>query len=520
MSQCLLVNYRLLVQRRWLLVGLIFFGPLLGFISRVSRADEAAQPLLSAEQLLDEETLAILELDVEAIHPRAIWDWAESHVQMSNPPPAAFVSMAEATLASLRAAGTRQVIVMISTRNLIHGGMLLIPCKESEGIHAMLSLLTQQLPERYGFRVHRREGLVVLATDVAWRRLEEQLSGNPSDARVRPENRFPGLSDARTLPHRLTISLPARHREELSALWPDKLPLPMPIPFSPRQWTQDADSISLAWQLPPEPEISLQVRASDAVSAQRLRDSLNQVIGMLPQGLDAISVEIQERTVVAHVSRERLLALVTNMPAILRGRQATVTHQLHSNQLKQIGLAMHNYHDTYQHWPPRATVTPEGKGLLSWRVHLLPYLEQQAMYNQFRLDEPWDSPANRPLGKIAIPTFTLPGDTLNPGYTRIRLPQIEGSMWQGDGPPRTMRDITDGTSNTIGAAISPPDKAVPWTQPEPWELDADDLIGSFFGDAEEALVLMLDGSVRNLHRDLGPEALRALLTHAGGELRP
>jgi hypothetical protein len=515
MSQCLLVNYRLLVQRRWLLIGLLVCGPLLGFISRVSRADEAAHPLLSAEQLLDEETLAILELDVEAIRPRAIWDWAESHVLMSNPPPAAFVSMAEATLASLRAAGTRQVIVMISTRNLIHGGMLLIPCQESEGIHAMLSLLSQQLPERYGFRVQRREGLVGLATDVAWRRLEEQLSDNPSDARVRPENRFPGLSDERILPHRVTVSLPARHREELIALWPDKLPLPMPVPFSPRQWTQDADSISLAWQLPPEPEISLQVRARDAVSAERLRDSLNQVVGMLPQGLDPISVEIQEQTVVAHVSPERLLALVTNLSAMDLGSQVTV-----SNQLKQIGLAMHNYHDTYEHWPPRATVTPEGKELLSWRVHLLPYLEQQAMYNQFRLDEPWDSPANRPLGAIVIPTFTGSGDTLPPGYTRIRLPQIEGSFWQGAGPPRTIRDVTDGVSNTIGAAIAPPDKSVPWTQPEPWELDADDLIGSFFGDAEEVLVLMLDGSVRKLHRDMGSEALRALLTHAGGERSP
>src|SRR5207249_2796575 len=67
------------------------------------------------------------------------------------------------------------------------------------------------------------------------------------------------------------------------------------------------------------------------------------------------------------------------------------------NNLKQIGLAMHNYHDTYRHFPPQALTDKNGKPLLSWRVAVLPFIEQDNLYRQFKLDEPWDSEHNRKL---------------------------------------------------------------------------------------------------------------------------
>ena len=64
------------------------------------------------------------------------------------------------------------------------------------------------------------------------------------------------------------------------------------------------------------------------------------------------------------------------------------------NNLRQIGLGMHNYHATYNRFPGPAITNDKGDRLLSWRVAILPFIEQQALYEQFHLDEPWDSDHN------------------------------------------------------------------------------------------------------------------------------
>ena len=68
-----------------------------------------------------------------------------------------------------------------------------------------------------------------------------------------------------------------------------------------------------------------------------------------------------------------------------------------TNNLKQIALAMHNYAADNNTFPPAATFDTDGKPLLSWRMLILPYLDEDSLYRQFHLDEPWDSPHNKPL---------------------------------------------------------------------------------------------------------------------------
>ena len=76
------------------------------------------------------------------------------------------------------------------------------------------------------------------------------------------------------------------------------------------------------------------------------------------------------------------------------------------NNLKQIGLAVFNYSDTYDQYPngesPNVQYDDNGKPLLSWRVHILPFIEEDALYRRFKLDEPWNSPHNLSLAE-AIP---------------------------------------------------------------------------------------------------------------------
>ncbi|MDZ7615900.1 MAG: DUF1559 domain-containing protein [Patescibacteria group bacterium] len=78
------------------------------------------------------------------------------------------------------------------------------------------------------------------------------------------------------------------------------------------------------------------------------------------------------------------------------------------NNLKQIGLALHNYHDCSGCFPPPYVADAEGKPLYSWRLLLLPYLEENPLYERWHLDEPWDSPHNRPLAEQAIGVFRCP----------------------------------------------------------------------------------------------------------------
>jgi len=94
------------------------------------------------------------------------------------------------------------------------------------------------------------------------------------------------------------------------------------------------------------------------------------------------------------------------MPAMQSARERARRAQS-ANNLKQLALAMHTYHDKHRAFPARA-ISKDGKPLLSWRVQLLPFLEQQALYEQFRLDEPWDSEHNRKLIPLMPAVFGGP----------------------------------------------------------------------------------------------------------------
>jgi hypothetical protein len=136
------------------------------------------------------------------------------------------------------------------------------------------------------------------------------------------------------------------------------------------------------------------------------------------------------------------------------------------NNLKQIGLALHNYHDTYGRFPPSAIYDKDGKALLSWRVLILPFIEQDGLYQKFKLNEPWDSAHNKKLLAKMPRVYASP---LSPE----KIMKAHKTFYQGFVGPgaffegkRGIRitDITDGTSNTI--MIVEAANPVPWSKPE------------------------------------------------------
>ncbi len=200
-------------------------------------------------------------------------------------------------------------------------------------------------------------------------------------------------------------------------------------------------------------------------------------------------------------------------------RLAASRAQSHNN-LKQIGLAFHNYADTNGgRFPPAALCDARGKPLLSWRVAILPFLEQERLYKEFHLDEPWDSEHNKPLLAKMPAVYALPGVTMKqPGLTPYQVFVGKDALFDGGRKPRLPADIPDGTSNTM-LVVEGAD-AVPWTKPADIPLDDKDprsRVGGWHGDLFD--VLLCDGSVRPLDRKkVSEETFRNAIMPADGNV--
>ena len=206
------------------------------------------------------------------------------------------------------------------------------------------------------------------------------------------------------------------------------------------------------------------------------------------------------------------------LPAVQQAREAARRSQA-KNNLKQIGLAMHNYHDTYKTFPAAANVDKKGKKLLSWRVHVLPFIDGNALYKQFHLDEPWDSDHNKQFIKQVPPVFVSPNheDLSKEGKTVFLVPTGEGTAFDGD-EGHGVRDFLDGTSNTILTVEAHRDAAVIWTKPDDVVIDFKNPIKGLKGARAGGFhALLADGSVRFISDNINLDVLKALFTRNGGE---
>ncbi len=189
-----------------------------------------------------------------------------------------------------------------------------------------------------------------------------------------------------------------------------------------------------------------------------------------------------------------------------------------SNNLKMIALGMHIYHDSMGRLPPQDGKTgPEAKGGLSWRVHILPFIEQEALYKQFNLDEPWDSEHNKKLIPKMPIVYASPLVSDPAGQTRYKVfSGRDAVVFPGSKIP--LVGITDGTSNTI--LIAGGGAPVTWTKPDDIEFTGPTLPSVLALPGHSGCnVALADGSVRwvDLSR-LTPDKLKALITRDGGEV--
>ncbi|MGL4944061.1 MAG: DUF1559 domain-containing protein [Thermoguttaceae bacterium] len=215
-----------------------------------------------------------------------------------------------------------------------------------------------------------------------------------------------------------------------------------------------------------------------------------------------------------------LIALL--LPAVQAAREAARRMQC-SNNLKQLTLALHNYHDQYGAVPPLYTVDAVGEPLHSWRVLLLPYLEHSALYESIHLDEPWDSEYNKQFHSQMPRTFGCPSMLQNLGEDQCCCySSIAGDVFvPADSPvyPMTFGAISDGLSNTLAFVEVAP---FCWMAPGN-DVTRDELLQGInvgrVGSRHNGgcNMSMCDGSVRFISNSVDKETLRAISTRNDGK---
>jgi prepilin-type processing-associated H-X9-DG protein len=220
------------------------------------------------------------------------------------------------------------------------------------------------------------------------------------------------------------------------------------------------------------------------------------------------------------------LGVALLLPAVQAAREAARRMQC-SNNLKQIGLAMHTYYDVRQSLPPAYTVDKDGKPLHSWRVLILPYMEQTALYERIRLNEPWDSPYNSQFHDVMIPTFQCPSNSFVAPGANCCYTVVLGEHTAFPGAkPIGFAEVTDGLSNTI--LVAERLKPICWMDPTS-ELVLEEILDLECGINEDfeylgsyhtggINVVFGDGSVQFISETIDLETLKSMFIRDDGRV--
>jgi hypothetical protein len=194
------------------------------------------------------------------------------------------------------------------------------------------------------------------------------------------------------------------------------------------------------------------------------------------------------------------------------------------NNLRQIVIALQNYHDVYGSFPPAYVADKSGRPMHSWRVLVLPFLEQKPLYDQYRFDEPWDGPNNAKLASQFVRIYGCPSDPHAQSDTHTSYVAVvgPGTAWPGEKAIQ-LGDIKDGTSSTL-LVVEVHNAGIHWMEPRDLHLGQMPLainpprgqgISSEHPSGVQAA--FADGRVQFLLNTTPPDTLRGLLTIDGGE---
>jgi prepilin-type processing-associated H-X9-DG protein len=205
-----------------------------------------------------------------------------------------------------------------------------------------------------------------------------------------------------------------------------------------------------------------------------------------------------------------LVALL--LPAVQTAREAE-RRAYCLNNLKQIGLATQSYHDANGHFPPAYTIDKDGQPLQSWRVLLLPFLEESGLYRQINIEEAWNSLDNRAVANNMPSIYRCPSDGGgNLSETSYVVVGGSGTAFEGS-RSSSLKDLRDPSRTVL--VIELPGSEIGWTEPRDLDVGTWDFR---LASAERCNhlgvvnILFADGHVQSLDLSTDPQSLRQLFT--------
>ena len=206
------------------------------------------------------------------------------------------------------------------------------------------------------------------------------------------------------------------------------------------------------------------------------------------------------------------------IPVVRRDVRPAAWRAQCSNNLRQIGLALHNYHDDHGTFPPAFTVDADGKRLHSWRTLILPYVDQVTLYETIDLTKPWDDPVNVEALESIPQTYRCPSADLQDGKTTYLALVGEECVFPFE-QARSIPEITDRLIRTAMVVDVGSENAVHWMSPiDEDETFFDELVhdppGPHFPVSQ---LLLADGSTVTISSENPTEKIRGLATVAGND---
>lgn len=209
-----------------------------------------------------------------------------------------------------------------------------------------------------------------------------------------------------------------------------------------------------------------------------------------------------------------LVALL--LPAVSAARNAAQAMQT-SNNLKQVGLAVHNYHSAYRQLPAAAATDAAGNPIWSWRVALLPFVEEQGTWQEWQQDQAWNSGVNASLWVPMPRAYASPREA-NPASDQSHFFAVQHPRGMMSGEAGlSFADVSDGLANTI-LAVYLPGRATSWAAPQ--EISLAELQAEFANVSpnDPIQVLFGDGAVRRFVTPLDPATVEAMVTRDAGDV--
>jgi hypothetical protein len=458
---------------------------------------------------IDEQTIGVARIEVSEIDAERLFEVSTRFMPAGHPLLQSKTIVAK-FVDDFKQAGGRELYLVASLADLPEQPpFLLVPLYEDSDEKALsIALAAFETPHRIG-------NVLFVGSQVVRKRLME------ASPETRPEllRAWEAGGDAQLQIIFMPSANVRRVAEELMPVLPER------VGGGPtRTISRGALWAALAVNRPPEIGLRLIIQSQDASAAAAFRAQWRDtLVRAWPLGAtisDTITPQVKNARLTLQLQREQIEGMASLIRPAVQAMTESSRRRQSTQHLKQVGLGMHSYENRKKHFPPAAIADADGQPLLSWRVAVLPHLGEGALFQEFHLDEPWDSDHNHKLINRMPAVFRSFGSAAAKGQTCYVVPVGSGSVFDGQAGTAFSR-ITDGASNTVMAIEVDDEHAVTWTKPDDYKFDPKHpAVGLSSPYPTGMLALFCDGSVRFLKQPLADETLRRIFVCDDGEPVP